>query len=320
MNEIVQAAMSVYSNNMGLKDGEEVLVVADTPLLALGECFYQAARELGNEAVLLLFPPRSIGGEEPPHIVAASLPGADVAMLVTSQSLTHTRARMAASTTGTRMASMPGVTSEMVLTAMDLDRGQIDEMIRLGSAYAEHLSRGRTVHLTARGGTDLSFSIESRQGRVESGLNWDPGSFSNLPAGEAFIAPVEGSAEGIIVFDASVGELGRVDQPVLVKVEQGVAVSIQGGRAALKLREKLERLSINSRFVAELGIGLNPKATICGNSLQDEKVLGTVHIALGDNSTFGGLNLADSHIDGVIMEPALEIDGKSMIAPGLSLY
>jgi leucyl aminopeptidase (aminopeptidase T) len=164
------------------------------------------------------------------------------------------------------------------------------------------------VHVTTHLGTDLTFSIAGRDIKADTGLIHQPCQFGNLPAGECFVAPLENSAEGMLVVDKSFPGL-VVDQPVRMIFEKGRAVAVEGGA---------EAHGENCRVIAELGIGTNPKARLTGNLMTDEKVMGTIHVAIGDNASpsYGGANEAPIHIDGVVGQPTLVVDGESLIEKG----
>lgn len=127
------------------------------------------------------------------------------------------------------------------------------------------------------------------------------------------MAPVEGTAQGLLVIDGALAGIGVLEKPLRIKVEAGQAVAVGGGREARLLEDIFTRYGPASRNIAELGIGLNPLARLTGNVLEDEKVRGTVHIALGDNSTFGGQIETPSHLDGILLQPRLRVDGQQIL-------
>ncbi|NLC39119.1 MAG: aminopeptidase, partial [Clostridia bacterium] len=159
-------------------------------------------------------------------------------------------------------------------------------------------------------------SLQGREAFADSGMLQAPGSFGNLPAGEAFIAPLEGTAAGTLVVDGSMAGIGLIQSPIVMKVEKGLVVEIEGGQEADRLKELVDRFGPAARNIAELGIGLNDQAVLSGIVLEDEKVLGTVHVALGDNSTIGGTVEVPSHLDGVLLQPSLWLDGRKILEKG----
>jgi leucyl aminopeptidase (aminopeptidase T) len=308
------AAQVAVRDCLDIKPGEKVVVVTDEPLRSVGELLWQASKEAAADAVLIEIMPRNRSGEEPPAPVAAAMKEADVIFCPTSKSLSHTQARHRACEAGARVATLPNIRQETLLRAMSADYAAI---ARRSKAVADIMTKGSKVRLTTPAGTDLVMSLEGRAGHPDTGDCREPGSFSNLPAGEAFIAPVEGSTEGMLVIDGTMGPENRVDVPVRMKVEAGFVVSIEGGESAQRVREIADRVGKMALAIAELGVGTNEKAEVCGSVLEDEKVMGTVHVAIGDNSTFGGTNRVPSHQDGIMLMPTLIIDDKVVVQDGV---
>ena len=150
----------------------------------------------------------------------------------------------------------------------------------------------------------------------DTGIYHNPGDFGNLPAGEAFIAPVEGTAQGVIVIDGAMSGVGVVEEPIKMTVESGYVTEITGGHGARMLEDAIADLGKPARNIAELGVGTNDRAIITGKVLEDEKVLGTVHLALGNNVGFGGTCDVPVHLDGIILRPTLVIDDEVIIKEG----
>lgn len=308
--DLQKACRIALEECLGTREGEEVLVVTDTPMESIGRAFFEAAGSLGAEPLLLLMHPREVSGQEPPAGVGAALSRVQVGVLATSKSLSHTRARREATAVGVRIASLPGATEDMLIRALPVDyRILEEECLR----FAQLLTQGREVFLTSPGGTRLHLGIEGRRGFIDAGNLKKPGSFGNLPAGEACIAPVEGTAQGVLVVDGSMAGIGLLQEPIKMRVEKGMVVEIMGGEEARSLERLLAPYGPEARNIAELGIGLNPAARITGRVLEDEKVKGTVHVAIGDNRSFGGQVEAPVHLDGVILRPKLYLDGQLIL-------
>jgi leucyl aminopeptidase (aminopeptidase T) len=208
-----------------------------------------------------------------------------------------------------RIATMPGVTQEMLERAMSADYAVVK---RRSEQVARVLTEGREVRVTSPQGTDLVLSIEGRESLADTGDLSSAGAFGNLPAGEGFIAPVEGTATGRVVFD---GAVPRSGEPLVVTIEAGYATEL-GGDAGRRLAAEIGTHGREAFAVAELGIGTNDCARITGAVLEDEKVLGTVHVAFGDNHTFGGIVRVSSHVDHVVLEPTLRVDGTVVVTGG----
>jgi len=182
--------------------------------------------------------------------------------------------------------------------------------------YADVLTRGATVRITNGEGTDITMSLAGRTGNPDTGVYRNPGDFGNLPAGEAYIAPLEGTANGVFVVDGAMAGAGYLGERIKIHVRDGYATDIEGGAAAIALREMIDPLGRPARNIAELGIGTNERAMITGTVLEDEKVMGTIHIALGDNSHMGGTVAVPSHLDGIVLAPTVVVDGVTIMESG----
>ena len=166
------------------------------------------------------------------------------------------------------------------------------------------------MRLTSPRGTDLRFGIEGRVANVLTNIP-DPGQLAPVPDIEVNVVPVTGSAEGTIVADASVPYLGIgiLDEPIVCAVREGYIEEMTGGPQADFLREHLESFGDRHCFnVAELGVGLNPNARLTGEMLEDEGVMGTIHIGIGTSHTLGGEIVAPTHYDLLMWEPTIAVD------------
>ena len=306
---------SIFLTNLGVRETESVLVVVDKKKKEIGKMFFEEGKRLAKRCEMVEIPVGKINGEEPPAAVAAQLLQFDVSILITSKSLSHTKARKNACLHGARIATLPGVNEDMLMRCVLINYKKMHALI---DHISDKLDNAHSVRITSNKGTDLHFSIEGRKayGR-HSGIFVERGDFGNLPDGESFIAPVEGTAEGRYIIDGSVKGIGKVGKPVLVEVSGGVAMRVSGGRAAELLSQQLTKYGKKSRNIAEFGIGTNDKAGITGNLLEDEKVLGTCHIALGNNTGFGGKTEVPFHVDGLIKKPTILIDGKVLMKNGV---
>jgi leucyl aminopeptidase (aminopeptidase T) len=309
------AVKTVLVDCLGVKAGEVVLVVVDPhpERRRIGMALTAGARELGAETVFAEMSERESHGAEPPAPIAAAMLESKVFIAPTTKSLSHTSARRKANERGVRGATMPQITEEMLIRTMTADYSEVK---RRSKALAEVLTSGSQVRITSERGTDVTIGIEGREGLSDDGDLWAPGSFGNLPAGEGFIAPVEGTTNGVIVFDGSAVPFSEVlDEPITVEVRDGFAERFSGSRGA-EWRAHMEPYGRDAFNVAELGIGTNEKATLTGNILEDEKIIGTIHIALGDNHTIGGTVEVASHLDALVGSPTVSIDGRKVLEGG----
>lgn len=308
---LFEIAKTTLSVNLGLKPHESLLIVHDEPMKVIGKAFFEAGRVLGAESILLMIIPRAAHGSEPPPQVAEIMRRVDVVLAPTTMSISHTEARRTASAAGVRIATMPGITEEMMLRTLGIDYVPVAKTSRQLAALLSQATRARAVTPM---GTDLSFSLDTRQGRADTGLVDFAGAFSNLPAGEAYIAPLEGTAQGVIVVDGSMA--GPLGNPVTITVRDGQAVQITGDERAEELAKVLAPYGTAGHNLAEFGLGTNPAATFGGSVLEEEKVLGTIHFAFGDNMTMGGKVAVPIHIDGIVTGATVWLDDTVILRNG----
>lgn len=313
MSELQDAAMRAIRDCLAVKKGETVLVITDVEKRSIGYALWEAAKEVGAEAVLTEIVPRRTHGEEPPPALAEFMKQVDVIIAPTSKSITHTKARRIACEAGARVATLPNITVSMMRRAV---RADYDRIAEASIKAADFLTRGATARLTTPAGTNIIMSLVGARGMADTGQFRKPGQFGNLPSGEAYIAPVENSAHGVIVVDGSMAGIGMLSGPIRLTVRSGYVTKISGGRGAQELRKLIQPFGRLGRNIAELGLGTNYKAKLTGNILEDEKVAGTAHIALGDNASIGGTVSVPSHLDGLLLQPTLEIDGQKIMEDG----
>lgn len=314
MDLLTKAAKNALKHCFSLQPDESVLVITDQPLRKIGFCFFEEAKKISNNTILVEITPRQRHGDEPPPALAKMMKEFQVLIIPTSKSMSHTQARREASGAGARCATLPAITLDTMKRTLNADYQKVAERSR---KVAELVSGGKIARVTSPAGTDIFMYIEGRKCQADTGLIRNPGDFSNLPAGEAYLAPVEETAEGTLVVDGSMAGIGKLKKPIKMKAKAGFVTEISGGAEANKLRKILDSAGKLAYNVAELGIGTNDKAKLVGSVLEDEKVLGTVHMALGDNMSMGGKISVRSHLDGIILKPTLTVDGITIMKDGV---
>ena len=311
--ELLSASTIAIRDCMGATPGESVLVVTDEPLRAIGYALRQAASDLGHEVMLVEILPRRSNGAEPPPPIAELMTKEDVVLCPTSKSLTHTEARRAATAAGARVGTLPGVTEDIMVRCMNADYNRIAARTH---ALCALLEQTEVVRVEAAAGTNVRLPIKGRKAHASSGLFRQRGQWGNLPTGEAYLAPLEGQSSGVIVIDGSMAGVGVTTTPIRIVVEGGYATEITGGREAEQLVHLLEPHGREARNVAEFGIGTNDRARLTGVILEDEKVMGTIHIAFGDNASMGGSVRLPSHLDGLVKSPTVWFDDRKIMDAG----
>jgi aminopeptidase len=237
-----------------------------------------------------------------------------VIVAMANNSTIHTRYRALACAAGCRFASLPHFDPDMFHTSMTVDWSAL--AVRT-ARLVEAVNKAEWIRVTTPNGTDMNICKQGRYAKGDDGLLTAPGSFGNLPAGEAYLAPLEGMSHGTMVIEW--GPTRKLDEPLRLTVEKGVAVRIDGSDPHRARLEAKFAENDNCRNIAELGIGTNDKASRPDNVLEAEKILGTIHIALGDNSGFGGTVSAPFHEDYVFYQPTLTgimADGSEQVIIG----
>jgi aminopeptidase len=314
LSRLDTASQIAIRDCMGAKKNEKILVITDEQKREIGLSLHENAVQMGYFSLLVEMKSGKINGEEPPAEIAELLQKFDVVFCPTAKSLTHTDARRSASANGVRIATFPGITKEVMIRGMNADYNAISKRtIKLQKI----LEKGKFVRVTAPAGTDISFKIAGRKVIPSKGLFHAKGESGNLPTGETFLAPVEGTSNGVFVVDGSMAGLGLIKNAnIKIEVEKGYATKITGGILAKKLKAMLDKVGKEARNIAEFGIGTNDSAKLSGVLLEDEKVMGTIHIALGNNVSMGGSVNVPIHLDGVVKKPTVWMDGKLLMKDG----
>lgn len=318
-------ALNIVHTCMNISAGEKVLLITDQPMVQMRERLMAEILSADPAQVwTYILPDAARPFLEYPSLLHRVAAQADAVIVFYSRLLPEeTPGRLEFWRTchenNTRVGFGPQIDDSILEHELSADYQVIaDITYRL----KQRLQDKGQVRITTPLGTDLTCSITGRDIKVDTGLIHQPAEFGNLPAGECFVAPLEDSAEGVLLVDKSFPEL-VVNQPVRMVFEKGRVVAIEGGAEATEILRRIEygeqlEHGENCRVIAELGIGTNPKARLTGRLVTDEKVMGTIHVAIGDNASpsYGGANQAPIHIDGVVGQPTLVVDGETLIEEG----
>ncbi|MFH2137488.1 MAG: aminopeptidase [Candidatus Omnitrophota bacterium] len=306
-----KALKAIFNDAMTLKNNESCLIITDTQKEPIGRVFYDFAKSICKKTDIIVIPPAGEHGQEPSPDVAEKMMMFDVQFYLTSKSLSHTKARCRASENGARIASMPAITADIINRCCTVSYKELKEASK---QLHGRLSKAKLIRITTALGTDITFESGDSKWFGENGGILDfPGAFGNLPEGEVSFSPY--TSNGRYVVDASFPDLGVLKSPLFFQVKDNYVQDIQGEFSGV-VRARLDKVGAQAYRVAELGIGLNPKAKIIGIVLEDEKVKGTAHIAVGNNLSYGGANDVPLHLDGVILTPTITLDGKVLIQAG----
>ena len=313
--ELLQAARSTVQDNLRLQPHERTLIVTDPPRENVGRALWEAAREVARDCYLLEMPEGRRDGEEPPAPVARMMSEAAVILAATTYSLTHTEAARAALKVGARVASLPGIHETTAVRCLSADMEAIAER---SLRVAARLTAANEVHVRSALGTDLHLSVAGIEALADTGRIDRPGVLGNLPSGEACLRPAPGSARGRLVIDGSVAGIGDLTgtEPIALVIEAGRVVRVEGEDTAEALDTLLADVGPDAYHVAEFGVGTNHAALVVGSVLEDEKAMGTVHLALGNDLSLGGSCRAPIHIDGIVKGTTVLLDGVPLLEEG----
>jgi leucyl aminopeptidase (aminopeptidase T) len=262
----------------------------------------------GSNVTFLKYPITGVPGGEPPETIAEAMKNADAIIALTTYSITHTNATKTAIDMKKRVVSMPGFSPDMFSGPMKVDYEKLRDIT---NRLKEQLNQVHEVKIVASNGTDLDIKLSGKNIGIDIGDFSADGSWGNLPAGEVYTVPID--ANGKFVVDP--GWYKDLDDVLTFTFENGEVVNIEGGgKIEEYLRMKCKKPQ--NRRIAELGIGTNEKATRPDNLLESEKILGTIHVAIGDSKSIGGENEAEIHMDFVVNKPTVTIDSKTLMVGG----
>jgi leucyl aminopeptidase (aminopeptidase T) len=309
---IATGATTIVGQCLNIQEDEDVVVLDDGNDEALLDALLEAVDRRAGSCEHLTYPEPEHHGMEPPETVAAAMRDADVFIAPTRKSVTHTDARVTACKQGARGATLPGITQEIWTTSLQADYRRVEE---LSEQVFELLKETERVRITTPSGTDLSFAIDIDYFHTDTGIIHDPGEFGNLPAGEADGTPID--VNGTLVVDHF--PFAPAGTRVEITDAKAVAIEHPDGTTS-ELAAAFDGIP-GARNVAEFGFGTNPAATLIGNVLQDEKVLGTVHIAFGDNTSYvpdgdSRQVACDVHWDTVCEDATVLFDGRKLLDEG----
>ena len=305
MVNLLYKVVRVLKKTLDPKPNEKILIVTDQTLIELAQLFFDSASKLSKKVLVVQIPISKNHGVEPPKDVAKLMKEQDVVIMITTKSLSHTKARINATKSGVRVVSMPGLTKDMV-KRLDLN---YERLKRRNELLIKILTKGSKVNVNTKNGTNIEMDIKDCKWFNDDGNYKSRGAFGNLPAGEVCVMPR--NCNGVLVVDGSIADFGKVKK-VIIKVKDKKILDIKGiyKKDFINL---LKRYGNDVKNIAEFGIGTNDKALISGNTLEDEKVLGTIHVAFGNDCSFGGNVRIPLHIDCVIRNPEIIVDKKIRI-------
>ncbi|MDA1338220.1 MAG: aminopeptidase [bacterium] len=312
LNEILKASLV-----------DKILVIADYKNLELGVGFTEYLVAKGFLPDFVVMPVTKNDGDEPSIAVGKACESATVIVAFTVWSITHTLpVQKAKKSNPAKVISVPNANEKLLDRTVAINYSEVKEKALV---LDKLISNQKEILITTSLGTNLKISTKGYKANPMYG-EVSYGQHINLPDGECSVG-VE-NADGTLVIDGSMppdnlsiwGMIGLIETPITLTIKNGYVVKIAGGKQAQVLSKILNSTGKDSYKIAEFGIGLNPKARILGNVTEDEKVLGTIHIALGNNIGLGGTNYAKVHLDAVIRNPTVLVEDQVIINNGYHEY
>jgi leucyl aminopeptidase (aminopeptidase T) len=309
----------VLERCLAVRSGERVLLLTDEGTdTDVVDGLTAGIEHLGGTPIVARMPVPALPGAEPPDAVAAAMRDAGAVIELTSLFIGSSAARRRATEAGVRYLAMPGVRADTFRDGgpltVDFDAIRV-RAETVGAAWGG----AERFRLTTPGGTDLSGSVAGRPGRVLHGIAREDGDYMAPPDIEAGTAPVEHTTEGVVVIDADLLFMGTgpLPEPVVLHVRGGRMTGVEGTESA-RLQDMLDRCGDRERMrnVAEVSMAFNPAGRVCGVAMETESALGTAHIALGNSIAYGGTVDAVAHLDCVMKDATLELDGRPVMVAG----
>lgn len=314
---VVQGARTIVENCASIKKGEKVFIVTDYETFSSALLIAKAAYAIGADVDMGIMKSRKLDGEEPTECIAAAMKKADVVLMPVSKSLAHTRATDEALEEGARVLSLTAISEELI--ASPAFKANFKKQSPVVEKIAQLFTEADELTVTTPAGTNLKVGLKGRKGNAHKCLVSSPGQFSAAPNIEANFSPVEGTAEGIFVSDASIPYLGigKLSSPVTFTIEKGKIIKTEGGVEAEKIKRIwAEQNDPNVYNIAQFSIGLNPEVREAIGVLgcnYDEGAFGTVHIGIGTSQGLGGNVRATTHFDALMNKPTVILDGEKQI-------
>jgi len=321
---LTKSARIVVDKLMGIKEGEQVIIFTDVEANQnIAQAVLGAAYQLGAEAVLVTMTPReyaglSVKGKLPPTLVSC-LKSSNAAIACTTRSVLGpmTELRQEMLRAGSRIMHMYLLSEEIALRTIPVDYEQMRNRV---SKAVSLFPKSEKVRITAREGTDITYSLKNRTVAMISDGYCKPGELDMIPSGYVGMSPVEGSASGTVVLDgveAGLG-IGLIREPITYEVKNGRVTDIRGGFEARMLKRKMEVSDSNASNFAELGMGFNPGALpTTGNMIEDERCAGNILAGMGRSTHLGGKVESNFHFDGLITHATLTVDGQPFLKDGV---
>jgi len=309
--KLLEGARIILFKLGACKKNDIVCIISDYKTKDLGKLFNQLLKENQISSKHFSIKSLKMHGTEPPTDVAKYMKKSTLILGLTQFSMAHTKARKKATIEGARYLSLPDYNENLLIhPALKSDYFKIGKNSKI---LSKKLSKGKMVKIFTKSGTNISFNIDKRISNFAPGYVDKKNLLGSPPDIEVNICPIEDSANGILVIDGSIPfpGFGKLNSKIKLHLVNGKISSIDAIPSyKLKLSRLFTSYGDKAKILAEFGIGLNPNAKLCGNMLIDEGTYGTFHFGFGSNSTIGGKNKINFHLDFIMFAKNFELDKK----------
>jgi len=313
MARLEKAIYKIFFDCLKLTPGDSCLIIVDEATRDMGQLLFNRAKKSKSDVAFLEIKSTNVRFGEPAPAIVNMMKQMSAILSFTGHSLVHSNALKHVCHNGARVLCLFPVSEESLARAVNTNFDFIDKKSR---KLSDLFSIGRRIRLTTDTGTDLTIPIARHKGSANTGIVEAPGMFCVLPSGEDGIVPDRRGTKGVLVVDGSIPSIGILEKPVVIHIKDGYAYQMFGGEEISRLRKILKPFGKASRNIAEFGIGTNPNAILTGISIEDEKVLGTAHIALGKPEFEGGIQKGNIHLDLILVKPTVAIDNRVVVKKG----
>lgn len=312
--EVQGAAMKLVKDVMLVKNGENLVITADTSTdMRVVEAVMQAAYTVGAFPILIKYPTTGKAFEEPTAPVANAVTAADVWIEFAYYCVMHSPCFQKAIANGARYTCLCGMDAIMLVNTI----GKIDYnlVVEFGEYLTQRVQQANEVIVRDANGTDLRAYNRGRKVKHSGQLATKKG-YPIMLGGQVSWCPVEETIEGTIVFDATIfppSQIGILKEPVCVEFHEGRIIKIYGGIQADIFRKWLDSFHDPNMYrLAHYSLGFNPgvrQAT--GRIVEDERIFGCIEFGIGSQgkSLNGAFWDAAAHTDGVVSKPTIILDG-----------
>jgi leucyl aminopeptidase (aminopeptidase T) len=321
--DVTRSADLIIRRLLAVKPGEQVAIVCDPHSeMSMAHALAGIVQSVGGEYTIMVMPTRETDRKNDlTAIIENGLSAADCMIGLTGASGAPTYSSTVKDLYNTKkirtismvMRNLDNFTSGGALADYEV---LFDEGKRLKALWEQK----DAIHITSPAGTDIKAPINGERVFVECGFALEPGEEAAFSDGEVSQMPQVNTAEGIIVVDGPIAHLGLPASPITLEVYKGRVRAVRGHCPESEELRKIIKTIENADNIAEFGIGLNPACRRNGDFEEEKKARGNVHIAIGDNVFYGGDVHSPVHMDMVIYQPTVVMNGQKFVDQGRLLF